>query len=257
MTGTAIGGSIGTEVQTYTAVFNSTVVKTAANTNTLVVNGIDTTATGIGASAGTATAAAKGATAYGAYATANDENSTAIGYRSVATFAGSVAIGYQARAIADPTVAVGDNSLASGNDSVALGASAQATGNRAVALGAFSVADQPNTISVGSPGNERRITNVAAGVNPTDAVNVSQLREVSRVAYSGIAMGLAAAGAVMPTLQAGEKGLGAGLGSYKGYSAVAVQFKSVATSGHSAWGMGVTTTGKDWGVQVGVGFKWK
>jgi trimeric autotransporter adhesin len=32
-----------------------------------------------------------------------------------------------------------------------------------------------NTVSVGAPGSERRITNVAAGINPTDAVNVSQL----------------------------------------------------------------------------------
>ena len=33
-----------------------------------------------------------------------------------------------------------------------------------------------HTVSVGSSGNERRITNVAAGVADTDAVNVSQLR---------------------------------------------------------------------------------
>ena len=32
---------------------------------------------------------------------------------------------------------------------------------------------EPNTVSVGSAGNERRITNVAPGVNPTDAVNVA------------------------------------------------------------------------------------
>ncbi|MBN3759199.1 adhesin, partial [Paraburkholderia sp. Tr-20389] len=30
-------------------------------------------------------------------------------------------------------------------------------------------------VSVGAAGAERRITNVAAGLNPTDAVNVSQL----------------------------------------------------------------------------------
>jgi trimeric autotransporter adhesin len=213
--------------------------------------------TQLGASAGTGTAATNGATAYGAYATAQDENTTAIGFRAVATFAGSVAIGFQARAIADPTVAVGDNSLASGNDSVALGASAQATANRAVALGAFSVADQPNTISVGAPGDERRITNVAPGINPTDAVNLSQLRDVSRIAYSGTAMGFAMSGAVMPNLLPGEKGLGAGVGTYRGYGALAVQFKSMADSGNSAWGVGVSTTGKEWGMQVGVGFKWK
>ncbi len=45
-----------------------------------------------------------------------------------------------------------------------------------VALGTGSVADEENTISVGSSTNQRRITNVAAGVNATDAVNVSQLK---------------------------------------------------------------------------------
>jgi len=37
------------------------------------------------------------------------------------------------------------------------------------------VATLSNTVSFGTPGNERRLTNVAAGVNPTDAVNVGQL----------------------------------------------------------------------------------
>ena len=255
--GTNIGGGSGGLVQTYGPVRNDTTLRTVNSTNLTVANGNDTTATGLGASAGTGGTAARGATAYGAYASAQDDNTTAIGYRAVATYAGSVAIGFQARAIADPTVAIGDNSLASGNDSVALGASAQATANRAVALGAFSVADQPNTISVGAPGNERRITNVAPGINPNDAVNLSQLRDVSRIAYSGAAMGLATSGAVMPALQPGEKGLGAGFGAYRGYGALALQFKSMADSGTSAWGVGVTTTGKEWGMQVGVGFKWR
>ena len=34
-------------------------------------------------------------------------------------------------------------------------------------------------MSVGAPGSERRITNVAAGINPTDAVNVGQLNSLS------------------------------------------------------------------------------
>ena len=42
-----------------------------------------------------------------------------------------------------------------------------------VALGASS-AVEPDAVSVGSTGNERRIVHVAAGVNPTDAVNMSQ-----------------------------------------------------------------------------------
>jgi autotransporter adhesin len=65
--------------------------------------------------------------------------------------------------------------LASGVLSTAIGDNAQALAANSVALGANSIANQPNTVSVGSPGNERRITNVAPGIFPTDAVNVSQL----------------------------------------------------------------------------------
>jgi trimeric autotransporter adhesin len=41
------------------------------------------------------------------------------------------------------------------------------------------VADRANTVSVGSAGSERQITNVAAGVEGTDAVNVNQLNAVA------------------------------------------------------------------------------
>ncbi|MFA9439331.1 YadA-like family protein, partial [Uliginosibacterium sp. sgz301328] len=47
-----------------------------------------------------------------------------------------------------------------------------------VALGAGSVTDRINSVSVGSAGKERQITNVAAGTQDTDAVNLSQLKEV-------------------------------------------------------------------------------
>jgi trimeric autotransporter adhesin len=252
-----VGGGTGGNVQTQGPQFNNATVTTVNQAGLTVANGVDTTATGVGAQAGTSATPAAGATAYGAYASALDENATAVGFRAVAKFKGSVAIGNQAQALADPATAIGDNSLASGNDSVAIGASAQATANNAVALGAHSVADQSNTVSVGSPGAERRITNVAPGISPTDAVNVSQLRDVSRIAYSGVAMSFAMSGAVMPSLEPGEKGLGVGLGSYKGYGAMALQFKGVSGSGTSAWGMGFSSTGKEWGLQLGFGFKWK
>ncbi|EJK7322843.1 YadA-like family protein [Escherichia coli] len=63
-----------------------------------------------------------------------------------------------------------------GKDSVAIGSGSIAAADNSVALGTGSVADEENTISVGSSTNQRRITNVAAGVNATDAVNVSQLK---------------------------------------------------------------------------------
>ena len=76
-------------------------------------------------------------------------------------------------ALPAPTVAAGSNGLA-------VGFGAATTGTNSVALGNGSTdGGRSNVVSVGSAGAERQITNVAAGVAPTDAVNVSQLGAVS------------------------------------------------------------------------------
>ncbi|WP_249534029.1 YadA-like family protein [Escherichia coli] len=70
----------------------------------------------------------------------------------------------------------GVDANAQGKNSVAIGSGSIAAADNSVALGTGSVADEENTISVGSSTNQRRITNVAAGKNATDAVNVAQLK---------------------------------------------------------------------------------
>ncbi|WP_105288594.1 YadA-like family protein [Escherichia sp. MOD1-EC5949] len=70
----------------------------------------------------------------------------------------------------------GADANAQGADSVAIGSGSIAAADNSVALGTGSIADETNTISVGSSTNQRRITNVAAGKNDTDAVNVAQLK---------------------------------------------------------------------------------
>ncbi|MFM0492346.1 adhesin, partial [Paraburkholderia graminis] len=85
------------------------------------------------------------------------------------------------------------DSSATGTDAVAIGGNAQAATANSVALGSNSVANSATLttagfnpggsavsaataaggeVSVGASGAERRITNVAAGLNATDAVNV-------------------------------------------------------------------------------------
>nr|WP_256330704.1 YadA-like family protein [Variovorax sp. YR266] len=123
-----------------------------------------------------------------------------------------------------------------------------------------------NQITLGNgqaPGGTR-ISNVAPGILPGDAVNMSQLNQVqsqvgdvARIAYSGTAMAFAMSGTYLPTLYPGEKTVGVGLGSYKGYSAVALTFKALSDDGKMSWGAGLTTTGKEWGVNAGIGWKWK
>ncbi|EAO3169322.1 autotransporter adhesin SadA [Salmonella enterica] len=79
----------------------------------------------------------------------------------------------------------GADANAQGADSVAIGSGSIAAAENSVALGTNSVADEANTVSVGSSTQQRRITNVATGVNNTDAVNVAQLKasEAGSVRY--------------------------------------------------------------------------
>ena len=92
------------------------------------------------------------------------------------------------------SIAIGTNATigASGADSIVLGANTSVNVANSVAIGtgstaivgaetgysAFALTTPQNSVgevSVGSIGAERTITNVAGGIRPTDAVNVSQL----------------------------------------------------------------------------------
>lgn len=88
----------------------------------------------------------------------------------------AVAGGSDAIASGNDSSAIGNQSQATGNASTALGQGAVASGNGSVALGAGARASEDNVVSVGDVGAERRIVNVAAGINGTDAVNVDQLK---------------------------------------------------------------------------------
>ena len=77
---------------------------------------------------------------------------------------------------ASDTVVIGHNAQANGNNDVAIGSGSIANG--AVGTEGYAGANPIGTVSVGSEGNERTITNVAAGrinEDSTDAVNGSQL----------------------------------------------------------------------------------
>ncbi len=151
------------------------------------------------------------------------------GSGAYAAGAGDIAVGTNARVLADNGTALGTNTFidATSPGAVALGAGATVAANAAnsVALGAGSIASAPNTVSVGSAGAERRITNVAAGINPTDAVNVGQLdgyifsnnRQVDQL-RDGVALALASSGA--PGLLPGKRfALSANAGGFQGSGA--------------------------------------
>ncbi len=138
-----------------------------------------------------------------------------------------------------------------------------------MALGANSIANQANTISVGSPGAERRITNVANGIYTTDAVNVSQLQSsaattlqqanayantIATNAYRGIA-GVAAMSTIAITPRPGKSSLAVGTGYYLGQASLAAVYshRSLNSRWHSRVGVATSISGNNGNNMVAAG----
>ncbi len=118
-----------------------------------------------------------GGTAVGAASMAQGgQMGTAVGYMSTAEGNFATAVGANASAKGVNSEAIGANTVANTNKATAIGIGANAAAQNSVALGADSVANEINSVSVGKAGATRKITNVTAGINGTDAVNVDQLK---------------------------------------------------------------------------------
>lgn len=147
---------------------------------------------------------ADAATVVGSHASARGATAVAVGQHANANGGQSVAIGQSSRADGDQSIAIGSGSSSSARFTTSLGVNAKATNNHDVAIGSFSTTEKAvgtatsevngitygtfkghkpvATVSVGKEGNERTITNVAAGritKESTDAVNGSQLYAVA------------------------------------------------------------------------------
>ncbi|NTV13708.1 MAG: hypothetical protein HGA96_07245 [Desulfobulbaceae bacterium] len=128
-----------------------------------------------------ASASGIGSTALGSGASAHSRD-TAVGYHAQVSADGSVAVGANSTVAATNSVAVGADSMVAANAAggTALGQNARVAGGASgsVALGQNAVASEANTVSLGTSGSERRLTNLAAGINATDGANLGQLRQV-------------------------------------------------------------------------------
>jgi autotransporter adhesin len=221
----------------------------ATNTNAIAqgfgaqATGVNSIAVGTGALAtgsiavGNTAQASNGGAAFGDFSnttcatcTANVSSATALGNSASATVANAVAVGQSATVLSANGTAIG------------AGAVVRASATNAVAIGQGSVATAPNTVSFGSPGNERRLSNVAAGIAPTDAVNVAQLNSFAggitgglqgqinglqgeintnqTEARAGIALALAST-ALQYDPRPGKLSIAAAVGNFKGQSALA------------------------------------
>jgi hypothetical protein len=198
--------------------------------------------------------------------TVSGDQSVALGSGNTVSGLQSVAIGYKntvtgdhSGAIGDPNTVEGDNSWAfgnnnsipgsntivlgnkndvSGNNTFVLGSNVNTNAKNAVVLGDGS-AGVDNAVSVGAPGNERPIKNVAPGTEATDAATVGQLQEVSQGAYNNaiylndsinrldskvnkVGAGAAALAALHPIEMDNKFGMGLGYGNYRNASSMAV-----------------------------------
>jgi autotransporter adhesin len=167
---------------------------------------------------------------------------------------------------------------ATGSTALGRGAVVQAGATNSVAVGQGSVATAPNTVSFGSAGNERRLTNIAAGIAPTDAVNVSQLNgltagmqsqigglqtqvnglqsQVTR-ANSGVAMAMAMGGGFLPDNK--RFAVATSYGTFSGQNAVALTglarlSENIVLSGSAGYGMGADA--ERFGGRVGMQVAW-
>jgi autotransporter adhesin len=118
------------------------------------------------------------------------------------------------------------------------------------------------TLGNGQAPNGTRLSNVAPGILPTDAVNMSQLREVqtsvgnvAKIAYSGIAMAGAMAG--LPQVEPGKQfSIGLGVGNYSGYSAMAIGGSArINENVIIKFGLGKSSGNKAM-VNGGIGYSW-
>ena len=159
------------ELASTSAASASTSAGTASSSATLASTSASSASTSVSSASTSASQAESSAKSANDSATKASSSATATGENAMAIGRGSVANG-------NGTSAMGVNASATAENATAIGSNASATGKNSVALGAGSVADQDNTVSVGSVGNERKITNVADGeISPTstDAVNGSQI----------------------------------------------------------------------------------
>lgn len=209
----------------------------AVGTNAVAM-GVNVHASGdYSVAAGSYVSAESGSVALGSGVSAAGSESTALGVRSWADADHSLAVGWRTSVDSNATdslaigsgtrvhsVAAGaigkDNSVngagtyvignsngASGADSFVLGSNVTARGQNSIVLGARSDGSLNNVVSVGNVGTERRIVHVAPGLNPMDAVNMSQFNALDERASGSVAYDTASKNVVTFGGQAGAPGV--------------------------------------------------
>lgn len=259
-------------------------------------------------------AAGSASTAVGAHATAIGNSSVAMGLHAKSQGGQSTAVGQSSVARGDQSTAIGSGATTNARFSSALGMNSKANHYMDVAVGSFSETQKAvgtanatikghkygpfagsrptSTVSVGKKGQERTITNVAAGrvtADSTDAINGSQLyaigsqvstntndiakltqnlynsnlainglrqdiHDARREARAGVAGAIAIANLMQP-YEAGQSAISIGGGTFRNEGAVALGASHITKNGK--WGFkggAFTDTRKHWGAGVAAAY---
>ena len=137
------------------------------------------------------------AIAFGVASKAHKADSIAFGSNANASEANAIAFGSNAEALHENVITIGKDSKATKKGAMTIGESAQSNANNSLALGNGTIINQADiknknakytndgfdiengVVAIANKGKERRLVNLAAGREDTDAVNVKQLSEVN------------------------------------------------------------------------------
>ncbi|MEE3403546.1 MAG: YadA-like family protein [Acutalibacteraceae bacterium] len=127
----------------------------------------------------------------------------------------------------DNVFVIGNNSEVNGSNTVVLGSNVKTSASNAVVLGDGSVGVD-NAVSVGAPGNERQIKNVAPGTEATDVATMGQVYTVAQNInkvdnrLNKVGAGAAALAALHPIDTDDKFTMGLGYGNYRSAHAMAM-----------------------------------
>ena len=175
------------------------VYRTAAAANKAIAFGTTANATGNASIAFGANSlgAETNSIAFGVEAKARKADAIAFGSNANASEANAIAFGSNAEALHENVITIGKGSKATKKGAMTIGESAQSNANNSLALGNGTIINQEDiknknakytndgfeiengVVAIANKGKERRLVNLAAGREDTDAVNVKQLSEVN------------------------------------------------------------------------------
>ena len=175
------------------------VYRTAAAANKAIAFGTTANATGNASIAFGANSlgAETNSIAFGVEAKARKADAIAFGSNANASEANAIAFGSNAEALHENVITIGKGSKATKKGAMTIGESAQSNANNSLALGNGTIINQADiknknakytndgfdiengVVAIANKGKERRLVNLAAGREDTDAVNVKQLSEVN------------------------------------------------------------------------------